>query len=506
MPDKAPPTDSLIVTRGAGMVFLGRMGALLEPISIMVFANLYGAPALGLFLLLWGYVQVAVSATNMATPVAIQRFIPATKDDEAACAILKASLLISLLLSILFSGALSLSAPHLAPFINTDARTSPHLATIIAIYAWTIPVWCLVEVNTAAARARHAFGPEVRIRVLYEQGLRLVAGVTFYFLGFEIFGLFISHLLGVTLTAMASFHQVHRQYGLKKVWAAPLAKSSFPELVRFGMPMTGTAMLKKFQSNFPAFLLNFIIPGVQGASAVAIYSVARKITSALQGIRVSFEYVIAPIASSRNPLSDREALQDLYAFTTRLICTIFVPAAALMILLRHDIIGVVGPEFAAAGGLITALVLGRMVEAFTGTSASLIEMLAKYRLPLINGLAGFAVTALMMILLVPNYGAWGAATASACGMAATAIAGVLEARILYNLLPYDRRLVPPLVVAVLGAAVIAALVGVTHSLGPLARMLAGVVGLAAAYFILLRVGLHERDAAAFGRLARWLRN
>jgi O-antigen/teichoic acid export membrane protein len=506
MPDKQPPTDSHIVTRGAGMVFLGRMGALLEPISIIVFANLYGAPALGLFMLLWGYVQVSVAGTDMATSVAIQRFIPAAKDDETACAILKASLLISLVLSLLLAAALSLAAPYLAQFINTDARTDKYLSTIIAIYVWTIPVWCLVEVNTAAARARRAFGPEVRIRIFYEQGLRLVAGVAFYFLGFPIFGLFIAHLLGVTLTAAASFRQVHRQYDLKKVWRAPLAKSGFAELIRFGLPMMGTAMLKKFQSNFPAFLLNFIIPGAQGASAVAIYTVARKITSALQGIRMSFEYVIAPIAASRNPLSERDALQDLYAFTTRLVCAIFIPAAALMVALRHDIIAVVGHEFAAAGALVAVLTAGRMAEAFTGPSASLIEMLAKYRLPLLNGLAGFAVIALLMIWLVPAYGAWGAAAASACGMATTAIASVIEAKVIYDLLPYDRRLIQPLAVATLGAAVIAALVAITYPLGMAARIAAGVAGLAVAYFILLRFGFHERDAAAFGRLARWVRN
>src|SRR5690606_291767 len=117
-----------------------------------------------------------------------------------------------------------------------------------------------------------------------------------------------------------------------------------------------------------------IIPGAQGASAVAIYTVARKITSALQGIRMSFEYVIAPIAASRNPLSERDALQDLYAFTTRLVCAIFIPAAALMVALRHDIIAVVGHEFAAAGALVAVLTAGRMAEAFTGPSASLIEM------------------------------------------------------------------------------------------------------------------------------------
>lgn len=506
MPDKQPSADSKLVTRGAGLAFLGRMGALLEPVSVVVFANLYGAPTLGLFMLLWGYVQLVVAGTDMATSVAIQRFVPATKDDETACAILKAALLISIVLSSVVAAAIGLAAPFLARFVNADENTTEQLTTIIAIYAWCIPIWCLVEVNTAAARARRAFGPEVRIRVLYEQGLRLVAGVAFYFMGMPIYGLFVSHLLGVAITALASFRQVNRQYDLKKVWAAPLAKAGLPELVRFGLPMVGTAMLKKFQTNFPAFILNLIIPGAQGATAVAVYSVARKIASALQGIRMSFDYVIAPLAAARNPLHDREALQDLYAFTTRQVCAIFIPATALLIALRDDIVAIVGPEFAAAGGLVAALAMGRAVEAFVGPSAALIEMLAKYRLPLINGLAGFAVTATLMFFLVPEIGAMGAAVASSFGLATTALASLAEARIIYGLNPYDRRIIRPLLFAALGAAVIVILVELAGPLGIAGRFAAGGVGLIAAFYILLRVGLSDRDAAAFGKLARWVRN
>ncbi|MBW7835571.1 MAG: oligosaccharide flippase family protein, partial [Sphingomonadales bacterium] len=296
MTDKQPSADSHIVTRGAGLAFLGRMGALFEPVSVVVFAQLYGAPNLGLFLLLWGYVQLVVAATDLATSVALQRFIPSTKDEDKVHAILKASILVSIVLSVIASLALTLAAPWLATHINAEEGVSGDLSLIIATYAWAIPVWCLVEVTTAAMRARRAFGPEVRIRVLYEQGLRLISGVTFFLMGMPIYGLFLSHLLAITVTLVASFYNLRRYYDLRRAWAAPLKAAGLRELVRFGLPMVGTASLKKFQSNFPIFLLNFIIPGAQGATAVAVYSVARKVSSALQGIRMSFDYVIAPLA------------------------------------------------------------------------------------------------------------------------------------------------------------------------------------------------------------------
>lgn len=506
MTDKQPSADSHIVTRGAGLAFLGRMGALFEPVSVVVFAQLYGAPNLGLFLLLWGYVQLVVAATDLATSVALQRFIPSTKDEDKVHAILKASILVSIVLSVIASLALTLAAPWLATHINAEEGVSGDLSLIIATYAWAIPIWCLVEVTTAAMRARRAFGPEVRIRVLYEQGLRLISGVTFFLMGMPIYGLFLSHLLAITVTLVASFYNLRRYYDLRRAWAAPLKAAGLRELVRFGLPMVGTASLKKFQSNFPIFLLNFIIPGAQGATAVAVYSVARKVSSALQGIRMSFDYVIAPLAASKNPLSERDALQDMFTFTTRLMVSIFIPATAVMLILSRDILMVVGSEFAAASGLLVALALGRAVEAAVGPSASLVEMLARYRLPLINNATGFAVTALLMLLLVPGLGAMGAAISSAIGLSVTALMALGEAWMLYGLKPYDRRIFRPLGTALLGGGVIIALVKIAEPYGMAPRIAAAAIGLLIAFYFLLRFGYSNRDAAAFGKFARWLRN
>lgn len=504
--EKIKADDNRAVAHGAGLAFLGKLGALIEPISVILFANLYGAPLLGIFMLLWGYVLMATSAADLAMTTALQRYVPATRDEDRNHSILKAALLISTTLGILLALAITLAAPSLARFINADPAMTRDLPKILAIYAWAIPIWTFVEVSTAAVRARRAFGPEVKIRIFYEQGLRLVSGILFFVLGFHHYGLFVAHLLALAVAALLCLRLLGRHYDLKRLWAAPLSLALFRELSVFGLPMMGSNMLKRFHSNFPLFVLNILIPGAAGATAVAIYAVARKVVSALQVFRQSFEYVIAPLASARNALAGRDALQDMYAFATRLICSLFIPAAAVAIVLRDDIVALVGPEFAEAALLIVILTIGRGVEALTGPSQALLEMLARSRIPLINGIAGFLASAILMIWLTPLWGPAGAAVATAVGICIPSTLSLLQVRRAYGLSPYDRRLLRPVAAAFVGAALIAGMVWLVHPYGAAVRLLAGALGLVTSFAILLRFGYSERDAATFGRAARWLRH
>lgn len=498
--------DTKAVARGAGLAFLGRLGALLEPVSVIVFAKLYGAPTLGLFLLLWGYAQLAAAGTDFAMTTALQRFVPSTEDEDRIHQILKLALALSISLSLLLAAGLTWAAPYIVPFINAEPGVAGDLTSIVQIYAWAVPLWCFIEVSTAAVRARRAFGPEVKVRIFYEQGLRFVAGVGFFVLGYQVYGLFIAHLFAMVCTGYLSLRLLGRHYSLRRMIAAPIDGAAIRNIFSFGGPMAVSNLVKRLHSNLPLFVLNLMLPGAAGATAVAVYAVARKVVSILHVIRQSFEYVMAPLASATRSQPGNGPLRDMYAFSTRLICSIFIPAATAVVLVRHEIVSVIGPEFAGAAVLIAILALGRAVEAATGPSAALVEMLGRYRLPLINGLVGLVVSAGLLVWLTPRIGPPGAAVATAVGINVTSLASLMEIWRFYGHHPYDRRMIRPVAVAALCAAAIALTVFLLTPLGSIARFTGAAIALVLSLAALLRVGFSNRDAAAFGRLGRWLRN
>ncbi len=500
------PEDNRDVARGAGLAFLGKLGAVIELLSLFAFAYFYGAPTYGVFVVLWSYVLVSTGLSDLAMTTALQRYIPASTDEDHSHRVLKAALVISITLSVLMAAILSLASPWLDEFINAAPEVSEDLDIIIAIYAWAIPLWCFIDVSTSAVRARRVFGPEVKVRIFYEQGLRLICGMLFFFMGFIYYGLFIAHLVALVAAGALSLQLLARHYDLKKMWRTPIDWPLLREMAKFGLPMCGNNFLKKSHSNFPVFVLNYMIPGAGGAIAAGTFTVARKVVSTLQVIRQSFEYVMAPMASAKNALTERTALQDMYAFSTRLICSLFLPVGITVIILREDIASFAGSSYPGAAILIGILAIGRAVEAFTGPSQALLEMMARSRTPLINGIVGFAITLILMLWLTPLWGPTGAAVATAIGINFPSIASLLQVRILYDLNPYDRRLIRPLVASIFGALLVAAVSFTMIDAETLPRIL-GVAGtLAIAYYLLLRFGYSDRDAATFGKLARWVRH
>lgn len=498
--------DNTTIAKGAGLAFLGKLGTLFEPLSVFVFAKLYGAPALGLFFLLWGYVSSIANGSGFAMMTALQRFVPSEKDETEVHRVAKAAILIATLLSLLGGALLALAAPYIAPMINAEDKAAGDLVTIIRIYAWTLPLWAFLEVSTAAVRARQAFGPEIRIRIFYEQGIRFGTGIILYLMGMHIYGLFLAHLLALATTNILSLKLLSQHYSLRRMKETPLNRSLLRKLIVFGAPMMLSNLLKALHTNLPIFVLNIILPGATGATAVAVYSVARRLVSILQVVRQSFEYVLAPLASARNAEAGSKSLHQVYAFATRLIFAIFLPFAMGLVLLRADLLTLIGPAFMSAGNVILILSIGRLVEAASGPAPILIDMLGKYWLPLVNAATGVGVSAILLWVLVPAHGLDGAAIAAAVGINVTGLLSSAQVYFIYSQQPYDRQMLQPMIYSLLGSLLIWIAFLVANPWGLVSRIAATSLALLLAFALLLKWGFDERDASAFGKLSRWLRN
>lgn len=490
------------VASGAGYAFLGRMGALIEAVSLIVFTWAYGAATFGLFAVLWSFVKVSTAISDVAMTTAMQRFVPKAEADEAAEQVVGVALKLSFLIAIAIAAAAYAAAPTLAGLVNAGPQDSDHLITVIRIYVWVLPFWTLVEVATAAIRARRTFGPEIKVRIFYEQGLRLVAAVGFALAGYLTFGLFLAHLVSVLLAALLALRLVAKYYDMGKVARAPLVSKQTGEMLSFGLSVMPANLIKKLFSEFPVMYLNILLPGAAGAAAGGYYAVARKIASALQAVRLTFEYVMAPLAAERDGQGDHAALRDMYAFATRISLSFALPFGAALILARQDILAAMEPEFQAAAAAIAILCAGRVLEAATGPSSAIIEVLAHKSLPPLNGIAGLVALLVIGQHLIPDYGVTGAAIAAAIGLNVTALLSFWQTLALFRLWPYDRQSVKPLALSAFCSLCMAALVPSSIQWPAPIGIIAAVAGLLLVLIGLVRFGLPAADANALGPLAK----
>src|SRR4051812_14233669 len=156
-----PAVTRADVARGAALAGLSRMGALIEALAQPLYTWLFGIAAYGIYVVLWGAVSLATNIVHVSMPLALQRVVP-TQDEEAAHGAVKLALLIALLPSSLIPLIAPLTAGPIAALFPAAPEAAARLPRAVAFFVWTLPLWTFVEVATSAARARRAFGPEIR--------------------------------------------------------------------------------------------------------------------------------------------------------------------------------------------------------------------------------------------------------------------------------------------------------------------------------------------------------
>ena len=146
------------------------------------------------------------------------------------------------------------------------------------------------------------------------------------------FGLFIAHLVSVILSALLAVRLIARHYDFAAVLKAPMFGEMGRELIHYGLPVMPSNLTKKLFAELPVMILNALLPGAAGAQAAGFYAIARKIASALQMVRMTFEYVMAPLAAEKDGRGDHHLLQDMHAFATRVAASFAIPMCAALIL------------------------------------------------------------------------------------------------------------------------------------------------------------------------------
>ena len=489
------------VAKGAGLAGLARLGALIEAIAQPLFIWLFGLATYGLYVVLWGAINLLANIVDLSMTAALQRVIPTAEDDETAHAAVKLALLVAVVPAIAVAALIALLSQQIAPLVSAAPEDRANLAAAIALFAPALPLWVFIEVATSAARARRAFGPEIRLRIFWEQIARILFALGFFAIGAGTLGLMAAHLCSLALTALLCVPLLGRYYDLRLVLRTPLSRRFSGSMLLTGLALLPATLSRRLLIDAPPVALNLMLPGTRGAIAAGLFEIARKLSTVPLIVRQSFQYVMAPLSSAQAHL-DRTALGPLYNFAARISTALVVPLSGLLVFAGTDILSVYRPEAQAALPLLALLVASRAVEAIVGPATPIVEMAGHRLLPLLNSALGVTLGACLAVWLVPEEGALGMAIAVAAATVTIAYAAMLELRLSDGLSPFDRKLFQGLAIALAGVALMAIAENFTR--GPL-RFASVTVLWGATSWLALRFGLNRPDRQALGGVARKLR-
>jgi O-antigen/teichoic acid export membrane protein len=488
------------LARGAGLAGLARGGAVIEAVAQPLFTWMFGIATYGIYVVLWGVINFLSNLIDLGMTAALQRTVPAA-DEEASHGLVKAALLIGCVPATLIALIISLNAETVAAIFSTAPEDRAALPSMIAIFAWALPLWTFIEIATAAARARRAFGPEIRLRIFWEQVARIGFALLFFAVGFQSRGLILAHLCSLAVTAALCIPLLGRYYDLKRIAGASIPAALARTQLGTGLALQPTALARRLLIDAPSVVLNLMLPGAAGATAAGLFEIARKLSTVPLIVKQAFHYVMAPISAAQ-ARADRAQIGHLYRFASRVSTALVIPLSGLLVFAGPDILSVYRPEAAAALPLLAVLVASRAWEAIIGPAQPVIETLGHRGLPLLNSFLAVAAWAMLATALVPLLGAMGMAIAVATGTTIIAVMASIELRVTEGLAPFDRALLRGLVITLAGVACMA-LVGM--SVGGVLRFSCIVLLWAATSWAALRWGLKHDDIQALGGLGRRLR-
>ena len=500
-------SERQVLMRGVGLAFLGRLGAVIEAVSFPLFLALYGPVLFGIYATAWAAARLVSGLTQMGMLLMLQQFVPASEQDpDRLVAILRFGLTRALIASLVVVAFVTLAAPWLASLVDRSGALGAQGPILIAAFAWIVPAWTMLEVLTGAIRALRRFGPEIRVRIFYEQVLRLGLGAGLALGGLTRAGLFVAHLGSATVAAGLAFALVRRHYDLGRWRQARLTADERRRLWGYALPLMPSELIQRGFSELPVVILNALLAGAQGAVAAGYYAVARKIASVMQLVFNAFDYVMAPLAAHHLARADHDRIADLHGYSTRLMLAAGTLLAAGLVAASDILAALMGRSAAVIAPTLSILVAGRLASFLFGQSQAVLRAMVGSRPVLLNGLAGLALMLLVVTALAPRWGPPGAAVGAAAGLVLTHGLAASELRRWCGLATWDRRLLRPFASALLLGGAILALDRLIED-----RLAAPIVfaillaSLLLAFVALVRYGLTAEDAGAFGRLGRILR-
>lgn len=504
----APPTDSppgsRQVAKGAGTALLARAGGVIEIISQPLYVWLFGLPTYGLYMVLWSAVNLIENFADLGMTSALQRVVPQARDDIERAQALRLAMLIGVTPCIVIALAVSLGAPWVAELVNVAAKDRDRLATGIALFAWALPFWAYLEIATSALRARKAFGPEIRLRVMWEQLLRMAAAVLLCAIGAGTLGLLIAHICSLAITCVFSTRLLARYYRLDLVLSGPPASGMASKTLYAGLSVLPSNVISRLFSDAPPLILNLLIPGAAGASAAGLFAIARKIASGVQLIRQAFSYVMAPLASEA-VRHDMRHVAEIYGFATRLTIVVATPVVCAIAGGGRALLALFGPGAQSAYVALALLTFIRLIESVAGQAAAIQSVISRYHHPLVGSVLGLAASAALGMILLPQGGMDGMAIAVSAGIGVSVLTPMVQLWFHDRLHPFA----PPFA----RAAAVAAIVGtaifvISELLAPLHHLIRiglGAILLLGGIWLSARFGLSSADKDALGKTGRRLR-
>jgi O-antigen/teichoic acid export membrane protein len=414
----------LALVRGAGFflraIFGGEMWGL--------YAIAWALTELLAFFILGGFndaVVIFASRVHARTDAGPASDREKQKDFEALATILRAPFLIALLVAV----ALHFFSPEIHRLLWSEH--DPLVVDLVRTLAWSLPLLVLVQVPAEATRSSLKFGYAIGIvQIAFPVLSLLLAIALFYTITPSILAVAQGAVLALVLLVPVSLYAFSRHFDLVRTLRASFSGRWDREALSFALPQSLNMALNQGLVRLDSLMLSFF--GV-GANTIGIYSLVGDLTQLIRLAKMAFSGVYSPLVARYRALLNHagvaEALDHFVRKTSSIGVVLFLVVMSLwpLFIFRE------GEVWADSKAFPWLLCAGPLMSCFFGLCGNTLLMYGYSRLLLGNALASGALNVILNALLIPPYGVFGAALATAISNTTISLLQVFELRRIENL-------------------------------------------------------------------------
>lgn len=374
--------------------------------------RLLGAEGAGLYFLSLSVVSIGAVVARMGMENTLVRFVATyveKNDWGRARGVLRYVLKTAGLLSLALAIGITLAAPLIATWVFKEPQMTPVLRAMgIALFGYNL----MTFVSEALKGLSRIPASLIVSSVVYP----LVAlGVIFPAAGyFGPVGAGLAYAIG-TFAAAAGGWVMWRVYMRGKPPARPVPAMDIKASSR---PLwTSMILLRAVQPWAPLLML-----GVWGGAVDSgFFGAATRVALLVSFFLLAVNSVLAPRFAALHARGERKEIATLARRFALLATFVASPAFLAFIFAGDFVMGLFGPDFAQGGSVLAILAVGQIVNAFTGPSGVVLMMGGREKDMQILTFCSVVVLIGSGLLLIPAYGAIGAALTATTGYVFTSV-------------------------------------------------------------------------------------
>ena len=488
--------DITKLASGASVTFAGRVvGSGSQVLTQVALARLFGPQVYGLYAIGWTLLRMGEVAGTLGLDNGVIHFASRYWPGDPARA---KGVLLQALAGAFSSGVLlGWLLFVLAPWLADQVFQNPDLTPILQLFAFAFPFMTGLKVAAASTRVSQRMRFAVYAEDAGRPTLNLILVVVFYALSKSIIGAVAAAVLSFVFALVLSLYFVHRLFPMTFA-AQPKPIYSGKELWAFSLPTALAAIFGLFITWVDRLFVGYF----RSETEVGIYQAVAQFSVVFALTLSAVNAIFAPMIANLYHQGQLARLNELFKISTKWVLYLSLPIFLVLVFAPVAAITVIfGSQYASGSQALVLLAIAQLVNVGTGSVGYLLVMTGRQRIWLVITGSMLAVSLLLNVALVPQFGLNGAALSSAIAVSSIFLFGLLAVRRKLGLWPYDRRYRKGLLAAALTIGALVVLQQLLIDSAFLQLLATGLVSVGVFGSTLILLGLDQEDKE-FVRLLR----